>query len=88
MGELQLEEISGYLNLETLYRTRQGFFFLVDTEIESDFDKEGFPEGATPQGCPKSWKSNPRHPIKPLHGKVFYWPVRVLSVSFEGLVST
>ncbi len=52
MGELQSEEISGYLNLETLYRTRQGFFFLVDTEIESDFDKEGFPVGATPTGLP------------------------------------
>ncbi len=48
------------------------------------------PEGEleSPQGCPQSWIGNPRHPIKPLRGKAFYWPVRVLSESFESLVST
>ena len=53
MGELQSEEISGYLNLETLYRMRRVFFFPVDTEFESDFDKEVFPVGATPTGLPQ-----------------------------------
>ncbi len=47
-GALRSEEINGYLDMETLYRTRQGYFFLVDTEIESNFDKEGFPVGAGP----------------------------------------
>ena len=47
-GALRSEEIGGYLDSETLYRTRQGNFFLVDTEIKTNFDKEGFPLGAGP----------------------------------------
>ncbi|MCH7914631.1 MAG: toxin-antitoxin system HicB family antitoxin [Deltaproteobacteria bacterium] len=47
-GASRSEEIDGYLDSETLYRTRQGNFFLVDTEIKTNFDKEGFPLGAGP----------------------------------------
>ncbi len=47
-GASRSEEIDGYLDSETLYRTRQGNFFLVDTEIKTNFDKEGYPLGAGP----------------------------------------
>ena len=47
-GVLRSEEIDGYTGSGTLYRTRQGYFFLVDTEIEAHFDKEGFPLGTGP----------------------------------------
>ena len=44
-GISRSEEIDGTLDSETLYRTRQGHFFLVDTETKTTFDKEGFPLG-------------------------------------------
>ncbi len=47
-GASRSEEIDGYLDSEILYRTRQGYFFLVGTEIKTNFDKEGFPLGAGP----------------------------------------
>ena len=47
-GALRSEEIDGYLDSETLYRTRQGNFFLMDTEIKDNFDKEGVPLGTGP----------------------------------------
>ncbi len=47
-GALQSEENDGYLDSETLFRMRQGYFFPVDAEIKANFDKEGVPLGTGP----------------------------------------
>jgi len=44
-GASRSKEIDGYLDSETLYRTRKGNFFLMVTETKTNFDKEGFPLG-------------------------------------------